>query len=118
MQKILGANWSTTVSGSIFTLAIAIAADPKLISFLPDSWEGTVQGICGLIAVLAGGTFAYTVKSKNVTGGTVQQTLAGRAAKIGTQSLVDETVKGSIASGEVVTPAQALAVADPYERKK
>jgi len=80
MNKLLGANWSTTVSGAIFTLAIAIAADPKLISFLPDSWESTVQGICGLLAVLAGGTFAYQVKSKNVTGGTVQQTADGSVA--------------------------------------
>jgi hypothetical protein len=85
MTKLLGANWSTTVSGVIFTLAIAIAADPKLISFLPDEWEGTVTGICGLIAVVAGGTFAYQVKSKNVTGGTVQQTSTGAVASIGSQ---------------------------------
>jgi hypothetical protein len=73
-MNILGPNWKTTLSGGVFTLAIAIAADNKLVAFLPQSWQGTVCGLAGLIAVLSGGTFAYQVKDRNVTGGSVPQT--------------------------------------------
>ena len=95
MPKIIGANWSTTISGGLFTIAIAIAADPHLIAFLPASWQGWTQGICGLIAILSGGTFAYQAKSKNVTGGTVQQTADGAVAAtpLSASTAVIETIK-------------------------
>ncbi len=95
MTKILGANWPTTLSGGLFTVAIGITADPHLIAFLPASWQGSTQGICGLIALLSGGAFAYQAKSKNVTGGTVQQTADGAVAAtpLSASTSVIETVK-------------------------
>jgi hypothetical protein len=104
MSKLLGANWWTTLWGSITTVAAAIAIKPELIAFLPDNYEPTVSGIAVFIFVLSGGVFAHGVKSKNVTGGSVAQTLSGAIAKEGTQSLVDATLKTTIASGEEVTP--------------
>ena len=74
MDKIFGPNWKTTVFGWITALAAAIAIKPDLIAFLPDSFEHTVSGIAGLIAVVAGGTFATVAKDRSVTGGTVPQT--------------------------------------------
>jgi hypothetical protein len=74
MDKIFGPNWKTTVAGWITALAAAIAVKPDLIAFLPDSFEKTVSGIAGLIAIVAGGTFAAVAKDRSVTGGTVPQT--------------------------------------------
>jgi hypothetical protein len=74
MDKVFGPNWKTTVYGWITALSAAIAVKPDLIAFLPDSFEKTVSGIAGLIAVVAGGTFAAVAKDRNVTGGTVAQT--------------------------------------------
>jgi hypothetical protein len=111
MTKWFGANWWTTLWGFITAAAGAIAIRPELIAFLPDSWEPTVSGLALLVTVIAGGTFAVGVKSKNVTGGTVQQTVSGAAAEPTTQSLVDQTVIASIKSGDpTVTPEQKAAV--------
>jgi hypothetical protein len=74
MSTIFGPNWKTTVYGWITALSAAIAVKPDLIAFLPDSFEKTVSGIAGLIAIVAGGTFAAVSKDRNVTGGTVPQT--------------------------------------------
>jgi hypothetical protein len=109
-MNILGANWWTTLWGFITVVAGVISARPSLVAFLPDSWEPNVSGIALLITAIAGTTFAVGVKSKEVTGGTVQQTVSGNAAAPRTQSLVDETVKASILSGEKVTPEQRTAV--------
>lgn len=81
MKKLLGANYLTTVLGWITILAVAIATKPDLIAFLPDSWEPYVSGICGLIAVVSAGSFAYQTKSKDVTGGSVQQDFSGNIVK-------------------------------------
>ena len=70
MNTILGANWRTTLTGWITVLASAIAVNPSLISFLPESARTTITGIAGLIAIVSGGTFAYNAKDKQVTGGT------------------------------------------------
>lgn len=110
MSKLLGANWWTTLWGCITVAAAAIVAKPQIIGFLPDSWEPTVSGIALFVGIIAGGTFAAAVKSKEVTGGTVQQTVSGAIAAPGTQDLVDHTIKASIASGEPVTPEQREAV--------
>jgi len=69
MNTILGANWRTTLTGWITVLASAIAVNPSLISFLPESARNTITGIAGLIAIVSGGTFAYNAKDKQVTGG-------------------------------------------------
>ena len=80
MTKLFGANWWTTLWGWITLAAGAIAVQPEIIGFLPDSWEPTVKGLAVFIMVVAGGTFAVGVKSKNVTGGTIQQTADGAIA--------------------------------------
>lgn len=110
MSKIFGANWQTTLWGFITVAAGAIYAQPKIIAFLPDSWEPNVSGVAFFITVIAGGAFAVKVKDKNVTGGNVQQTVDGATAAPGTQDLVDKTVIASIKSGETVTPEQKQAV--------
>jgi hypothetical protein len=71
MNTLFGANWRTTLSGWIAILASAIAVNPKLVEFLPESIRSTITGVAGLIAVVSGGTFAYSAKDKQVTGGSV-----------------------------------------------
>jgi hypothetical protein len=109
MSKLFGANWQTTMWGFITLAAGAISLNPHLTDFLPDSVNGYVKGIAGIIAVISGGAFSLKVKDKNVTGGSVAQTVNGNVAAPGTQTLVDATVKTSIASGEAVTPEQKQA---------
>lgn len=89
MTKIFGANWWTTIWGFITVAAGAIAIKPEIIAFLPDSWEPTISGIAGFITVIAGGVFSVGVKSKNVTGGTVQQTADGAVAAKTTTSVLE-----------------------------
>lgn len=98
MNKILGANWETTLWGGIFALSAAIAASPTLIAFLPDSIEGYVRGFAGLVVAGSGLKFAVEAKSRNVTGGTVQQTTEGCVASRSSQaesSAVIETQQAS-----------------------
>ncbi len=86
MNKLLGANWQTTVWGWVTLLAGAIALYPQSVDFLPDSIKGYVKGIAGLIALVTGATFAAKVKDKNVTGGTIQQTADGSTASRSAQA--------------------------------
>lgn len=72
MNTILGANWRTTLSGWIAVLASAIAINPALVAFLPETVRNYVTGFAGIIAVISGGTFAAQAKDRQVTGGTVQ----------------------------------------------
>ena len=127
MNNIVGANWKTAVSGigagisSLLAVLATISLTPEaqaVIGFLSESQKVKVA-IGGAIAALAFRFWnSFAQKSKEVTGGSVQQTMEGAKAKQGTQSLVDETVKGSIASGEPVTSYQALAVADQVTTHK
>ncbi|XHR30400.1 MAG: hypothetical protein ACFUZC_07525 [Chthoniobacteraceae bacterium] len=71
MNTILGANWRTTLIGWIAVLASAIAINPSLVSFLPETIRNYVTGFAGILAVVSGGTFAAQAKDKNVTGGSV-----------------------------------------------
>lgn len=91
MTKIFGANWWTTVWGFITVAAGAISARPDIIAFLPDSWEPTISGLALFVTVIAGGVFAVGVKSRNVTGGTVQQTADGSVAATRSTTSVVET---------------------------
>jgi len=91
MTKLFGANWLTTLWGWITIAAGAIALYPQSVEFLPDSIEGYVKGIAGLVALIAGGAFAAQVKSRNVTGGTVQQTADGAVASPASSTSVQET---------------------------
>lgn len=110
MGNLFGANWWTTLWGFITVAAGAITVKPEIIAFLPDSWEPTVSGIALFVSVIAGGVFSVGVKSRNVTGGSVQQTVHGAVAAEGSQPLVDHTVKASMDSGERVTVAQENAM--------
>ena len=68
MNTLLGANWRTTLSGWITVLASAIAINPGIVAFLPETLRSYVTGIAGLVAIVSGGTFAYNAKDKQVTG--------------------------------------------------
>lgn len=52
MNTILGANWRTTLTGWIAVLASAIAINPSLVAFLPESLRNYVTGIAGLLSEL------------------------------------------------------------------
>jgi len=71
MNTLLGANWRTTLFGWIAVIASAIAINPDLVAFLPETIRGYVTGFAGIVAVGFGGTFAAQAKDKNVTGGSV-----------------------------------------------
>jgi hypothetical protein len=68
MNTLLGANWRTTLSGWITVLASAIAINPSIVAFLPETLRSYVTGIAGIVAIVSGGTFAYNAKDKQVTG--------------------------------------------------
>ncbi len=110
MIKLFGANWKTTLTGGLQALISALVTGT--LTF-PSNWHEPKQVV--LFALVVAGTFfgisfAKQAKDKDVTGGSVAQTIKGDVAKPGTQTLVDATVKTSIASGEAVTPAQVRAV--------
>ena len=71
MNTLLGANWRTTLTGWVAVLASAIAINPDLVAFLPESIRNYITGFAGILAVVSGGTFATQAKDKNVTGGSV-----------------------------------------------
>ena len=71
MNTILGANWRTTLTGWVAVIASAIAINPSLVAFLPESIRNYITGFAGILAVVSGGTFATQAKDKNVTGGSV-----------------------------------------------
>jgi hypothetical protein len=111
LEKLFGANWRTSLSGTVTLVSAAVAFKPELINFIhPQGLHDWIAGICGIIAFVSGGAFVLAAKDKKVTGGSVQQTVGGNVAAEGTQSLVDETVKASMKSGEQVTPEQHQAV--------
>jgi len=115
MDKIFGANWWTTLWGWITVAAGAIALKPEVIGFLPDAWEPTIVGIAGFVTVLSGGIFAAGVKSRNVTGGSVQQTLSGATAPEGKQSLVDATLAATPAT-DIPSSVPASVIAEAKAR--
>lgn len=115
---LFGASWKTTVSmigGTIMaalTWLSTVSYDQGAIAMIiPPQYKPWVSKIAGLATLIL---FAYNgirQKDKSVVGGTVQQTVSGAIADSGTQTLVDHTVKASIASGDSsVTPEQKAAV--------
>jgi uncharacterized membrane protein YjjP (DUF1212 family) len=92
LAKLFGANWQTSLWGFITLICGAIALYPQSVAFLPDNIETWVKGIAGFVTVIAGGAFVTKVKDKNVTGGSVQQTLTGAPVTEGQQNLVDATL--------------------------
>jgi hypothetical protein len=114
----MGANWKTTLGGlggellNILTiLSVAPYTLPTTITdVIPAQWKATFLSVCLTSKAVVGVWTWWNTKSKNVTGGTTQQTAGGNVADPGTQTLVDETVKATIKSNEPVTPEQRAAV--------
>lgn len=76
---------------------------------IPPKYKPTVTMCAGIATLLLFCWNGVKQKDKNVTGGVVQQTASGAIADAGTRSLVDETIKATIKSGEQVTPEQKQA---------
>jgi hypothetical protein len=116
MGKLIGANYRTTLTNLValvFATATAIAAAPSELDMLPTSlypYRGRIIAVCGIVAFVSRLLNGQFQKDKQVTGGTIQQTVNGNVAAPGTQSLVDETVKASVASDETIEPEQWKAV--------
>jgi hypothetical protein len=116
-MKLLRANWKTTVSGigaAICSLLTIVAALPYeaggVADVFPVSLKPKIMMASAAAALLLKIANSLAQKDKDVTGGSVQQTLGGNLADRGTQTLVDQTVRGTIQSGETVTPEQKRAV--------
>lgn len=117
LARIFGANWKTTVSGigaAIFGLLTILAALPyemgDVANLFPPAWKAKIAAVAALAAALLKIWNSVAQKDRDVTGGTKQQTVSGAVADPGTQTLVDETVKASIKSGEPVSADQKAAV--------
>lgn len=122
-MKILGANWQTTVSmiggtlGAALTWLSTVSYDQGAIAaVIPVQYKPIVLKVAGIATLILFCWNGIKQKDKNVTGGVIQQTVSGAVADPGTQTMVDQTVKASIASGDTkVTPEQKAAVgASPY----
>lgn len=104
----LPANWKTSVSGigaAIFSLLSILAALPYetggIANLFPVEWKPKILQISIIAALILKIWNSTSQKDKNVTGGSVAQTLDGNIAKPGTQTLVDLTKETSEQSGEV-----------------
>ena len=64
LEEIFGADWRTTIWGSIMLIALAINQTPTIIDFLPDAAEAWVRGISGILVVAYGLKFVNEVKDK------------------------------------------------------
>jgi hypothetical protein len=106
---LLGANWKTSLSGYVTILAYFVHDKPQVIQWIPEPTKGILWNAAEWIFLGGFLAFAKQVKDKNITGGMTQQTASGAVADKGTQTLVDETIKATIKSGEAVTPAQKQA---------
>jgi hypothetical protein len=109
----LPANWKTSFSGigaGIFSALTVMAALPDTLGsvsqIIPDKTKPTVVtiGLIGTIGLRVWNSLQQ--KQKNVTGGSVQQTISGKVADPGTQGLVDQTLLATKASGETLTQEQ------------
>jgi hypothetical protein len=101
MNAIFGANWKTRVSGigtAIFSALTVLAALPyslgDLATVIPPSWKAkiVVGGLVGAFGLRVWNSVAQ--KSKEVTGGTVQQDTTGATASPHAQAtspLIDAT---------------------------
>lgn len=87
LEKFIGANWKTTVSGigsAIAALLTILAALPyqlgEIATIIPPGWKGKIVTV-GLLATTALRIWnSIQQKDKNTTGGTVQQTADGSVA--------------------------------------
>ncbi len=94
----MGANWATTLSGigsEIGSVLLVLSILPytlgDLATIIPPAWKAKMVVVALIAKTLLGVWNSLAQKSKNVTGGDLQQTLDGQIAKPGTQTLVDLT---------------------------
>lgn len=111
------ANWRTTLSGigaAIFALLSMLAVAPyslgELATIIPPEYKSRILVASAVAAFLLRTWNSVSQKDRQVTGGSVQQTISGNIAEPGTQTLVDQTLIASKASGETLTPEQHAAV--------
>ncbi len=64
MEEIFGADWRTSLWGSVMLIALAINQTPTIIDFLPDAAEIWVRGISGIIVIASGLKFVSEAKDK------------------------------------------------------
>jgi hypothetical protein len=107
---LFGANWKTSASGYIAIASAIIHGKPQLIEWIAEPARGIIWGVSEYVFFGAAATFVLRAKDKNVTGGSTQQTIRGAKADEGTQTMVDQTLVASKASGEKLTPAQEAVV--------
>jgi hypothetical protein len=118
IAKIFGANWKTTASmiGATFMAGVTWLAglsydQGAIATVIPVQYKPLVMKLAGISTLILFAYNGFRQKDKAVTGGHVQQTVSGAVADPGTQTLVDETIRASINSGDdAVTPAQKAAV--------
>lgn len=99
----------------MFSLLTILAALPYetggMANLFPVEWKPTILAVSAISALALRIWNSLAQKDRVVTGGLVQQTVSGAVADSGTQTLVDETVKASINSGDTeVTAEQRNAV--------
>lgn len=118
LAKLFGANWRTSISGvgaALFAFLTMLAALPyemgEIANIFPPAWKAKIATAAAIATLILKWWNALAQKDKSVTGGLVQQTVSGAVAQPGTQTLVDETIKASIKSGDdTVTSDQKAAV--------
>jgi len=64
LEEIFGADWRTTIWGSIMLIALAINQTPTIIDFLPDAAETWIRGISGILVIASGLKFVSETKDK------------------------------------------------------
>lgn len=104
----------------IFSALTALAALPytlgDIATIIPPEYKAKVFLYSAIAAAALKVWNSVQQKDKSVTGGTVQQTVNFTPVEPGKQSLVDETVKATVASGQRISPEQAEAVFKQKEK--
>ena len=72
IEKIFGANWSTTLWGIVTGLALLFAGSPELLNdLLPAAWTLKVVAVSKIIVALSVSALGLAAKGRNVTGGII-----------------------------------------------
>lgn len=77
---LFGANWSTSLPGYVTVIALAIHEKPVLIGWMPEPAKGVIWNLTEYIFGAGILVLANRAKSKNVTGGNIQQDAQGQIA--------------------------------------
>ena len=75
IEKILGVNWRTRLSGGIafvFFVADYLLSKPEALSFMSAEVQKTITSVCTFVALIHTLIFMFQSKSANVTGGTTE----------------------------------------------